>query len=550
MYIPFRDLDFLRFWRDTDLFNKYPYDSIIRLTLHHNGVNHDLAFNINRPKVIADSYLRVAKGNNQAFKDFAQAMKDNSIKLDEAIFLYETSPISRILGEEPYMTRGQVNRKIMLGKSQDVLRNKIVKHNHIGKLNEQVSEVMGSTFEFQHVNSSRQDNEEYIDLQVKHNGKQHELHMQGSGLLQVIEIFGTLDYAAAELNILLIDEPDSHIHLVLQKRLMKSLRDLADNQTFIISHNDAFVSECNNGELFYLNNEAKLQKELKALEDFDLVKKDFGSPILALQKLNEANHVVFVEGSDDIENIKLLLTKYQEAGIIPNTSQPADCQFFFIRGKDKLVDKLDHNKRTLSQLFKDKKYVIITDKDFTTLLDSQALNASIESRLRGNSIAFSHDGYCLESTLFSDLNLLYGYLAFVSGKTETEIRISSETYLEGLRGNLNSVSTAYYSTMKQKFISQKRNRGELANTEFDDVMADITQDIHSLKFIMNKGQIRKFIEHLEIDLNIVLVTPSPDDTDENYCASFFQDYCNSLSQHHITLQNHKILLNNVYDLNL
>ena len=72
MYIPFRDLDFLRFWRDTDLFNKYPYDSIIRLTLHHNGVNHDLAFNINRPKVIADSYLRVAKGNNQAFKDFAQ----------------------------------------------------------------------------------------------------------------------------------------------------------------------------------------------------------------------------------------------------------------------------------------------------------------------------------------------------------------------------------------------------------------------------------------------------------------------------------------------
>ncbi|WP_305815371.1 AAA family ATPase [Photobacterium leiognathi] len=115
-----------------------------------------------------------------------------------------------------------------------------------------ITDVVDYEFSFDFVNRTRKEFDEYVDLKVKTNGKSLDLHLQGSGFLQVAEIFSTITYVDAPLSILLVDEPDSDIHTTLQKALIEKLKSIETSQIFVISHNDNFVGEAREGELYYL----------------------------------------------------------------------------------------------------------------------------------------------------------------------------------------------------------------------------------------------------------------------------------------------------------
>lgn len=552
LYFPYKNLDFLRLSKDTDLFKSSPNEAIIGVNIKDVDaagyeINFDLQFKINRPQSISNAYLRILKNINNNFARFATHLKTKQIKLDDAIFLYQTNPVARVLAQEPFMNEGQIRQKIMRGKSQEVLRSKILLHSNLSNLENQVSTVIGRRIKFDITNRNRKDKDEFINLQVQDGGHSLDIHLQGSGLIQITEIFATVDYLASKLNILLIDEPDSHIHLSLQKRLMSSLKSLLDNQTFIISHNDGFVNEAVDGELFYLNQDAKNSKILRPLEDADLIKKDFGSPILTLERLNSSSNIVFVEGNDDKNYIKELLKKLIELGVVTNQSTLDTCFFFQIRGKDNLSTKLDYNRRTLSQLFIDKKYIVVTDKDFTTITNSSTLNNSIMQRLGVTSKAFCHDGYCIESTLFSELSKLHSYLAFVTNATITEIETNSNLILDQFLNDLSNITSARYIKIEQQFESQKRNRPELSSVMLSDVLRDSTQSRDMLKNIMNKYLIRDYIVALENSCTISIVPNSINLSDEDFCNKLFLDFINQLPVHGIVYDNHKQILGDIYN---
>lgn len=552
LYFPYKNLDFLRLSKDTDLFKSSPNEAIIGLTIKDvdvagSEINFDLQFKINRPMSISNAYLRIQKNINNNFDRFATHLKNKQIKLDEAIFLYQTNPIARVLAQEPFMNEGQIRKKIMRGKSQEVLRSKILLHSNLSNLENQVSTVIGRTIKFDITNRNKKEKDEFINLQVKDGEHSLDIHLQGSGLIQITEIFATVDYLASKLNILLIDEPDSHIHLSLQKRLMSSLKSLNDNQTFIISHNDGFVNETIDGELFYLNQDAKNSKVLKPLIDADLIKKDFGSPILTLERLNSSSNIVFVEGFDDKNYIQQLLNKLIELGIVTNRSTLSKCFFFQIRGKDNLSIKLNYNRRTLSQLFNDKKYIVVTDKDFTPIANSSSLNSTITQILGANSMAFCHDGYCIESTLFSELNKLHSYVAHITSSSVTDIETNSISILEHFLIDLSNISSTRYIKIEHQFESQKRNRPELSSIMLSDVLRDATQSRDTLKYIMNKNLIREYIMTLENVCSITIVPNSICLSDDDFCKKLFFDYICQLPLHGIVFNNHKQLLGNIYN---
>ena len=188
LYLPYKDLNFLRLAKDTDLYNSTPNEALIGLTIvdtdtSGSQVQFDLQFKINRPQSISNAYLRVLKNNNQQFVSFSTHLKTKQIKLDEAIFLYQTSPIAQVLAQEPFMNEGQVRKKIMRGKSQEVLRNKILLHRNLQQLEQQVSNVLGSEIKFKILNKNLKNKDEYINLQVLNQTKQFDLHLQGSGLI-------------------------------------------------------------------------------------------------------------------------------------------------------------------------------------------------------------------------------------------------------------------------------------------------------------------------------------------------------------------------------
>lgn len=552
LYLPYKDLDFLRLSKDTDLFNSSPNEALIGLTIKDTNVfgdevSFDLQFKINRPRSISNAYLRILKNVNAQFVQFATHLKTKHIKLDDAIFLYQTNPVAQVLAQEPFMNEGQIRKKIMRGKSQEVLRSKILLHNNLTTLENQVSNVLGTEVKFKITNLDKKDKDEYINLQVQNGGHSMDLHLQGSGLIQVTEIFATVDYLESKLNILLIDEPDSHIHLALQKRLIANLKSLSDNQSFIITHNDAFVNETSDGELFYLNQDAIASKNLKPLENADLIKKDFGSPILTLERLNSSENIVFVEGSDDKHYIKKMLEKFLELNVITNPENLKSCFYFQIRGKDNLSIKLEHNKRTLSQLFNDKKYVVVTDKDFTSISNSTQLNDAIKQKLGSTSDAFCHDGYCIESTLFSDLSKLNNYLAHLTSVDVSTIEIHSNTVLDLILTETQLVTSPRYARMEQQFNSQKNNRPELSSTMVSDVITDATQNRDVLKYLMNKNTIREHITYLENACSVSIVPGGVSLTDEDFCKKLFLDYINEIPVHQVLYENHEQILGKIYN---
>src|SRR5699024_6004777 len=141
--------------------------------------------------------------------------------------------------------------------------------------------------------------------------KPYDLHLQGSGFLQIVEILSTIEFIDAPLKLLLVDEPDSHIHTKLQRNLLTHLREIEHNQFFVISHNDQFVTNAGDGEVFFLNENSKESGQLEPLspDSFDVIKNSLGGVIMSLEQLNNAQHVVFVEGRDDAEYLRMLNLK-------------------------------------------------------------------------------------------------------------------------------------------------------------------------------------------------------------------------------------------------
>lgn len=94
--------------------------------------------------------------------------------------------------------------------------------------------------------------------------------MQGSGFLQVAEIFSSMAIMDNALNVLLIDEPDSHISPRIQNKLLDCLKEISNVQVFVITHNDNFVSELAAEDIIFINSENKNIGHIEALNDINI----------------------------------------------------------------------------------------------------------------------------------------------------------------------------------------------------------------------------------------------------------------------------------------
>lgn len=552
-YIPFGELSFLRLINDVDLFFEAPNKCEITLKITHEGMDFSLSFEVSKPKVIKNSYYRLITKQYQQFRNFAATLNHLRIKLDEVLFIYQTKPISNILSKEPFMNNGQVLKKISIGKSHEVLRNKIIKKSGNEKLifENQISKVLCKDYHFIFKNTN-QTNDEYIDLKVLSNNKELDIHLQGSGFLQVAEIFSTIGYIENAMNILLIDEPDSHIHTKLQKILLREIYDLNNTQTFIISHNDSFVSELNHGELFYLNNQSKNNGKIDkiALENFDLIKKELGGVILSLDRLNSADNLVFVEGEDDITYIENLLLKYQL--IFPNKEPRKQIFFYHIRGKDYILRKIEFNKRLLAQLFKDKNYIVIFDKDYCTENASSAFEIKIKEKLGITGKVFKHQGYCIESSLFSDKTKLIGFMSkFYNEVHPLSVKFFVEEYLSIVKHDFSSHMNDRYRLFEEKFNSQKKeSRPELSSVLYNDFLLDSLQEGNEkIENLFNKNLIANFVKEFESRFNIKkMYDPNQVEVDEFYSSKLFSEYISSIAIEEDIVDNNIQLLKTIYDI--
>lgn len=370
-YVNYQDLDFLRITKDEDLFYnpRHPVlgkcsEITISLTNSDNEAQiWNLGFKITCPSSIENAFFRVQPTDEREFTNFANDFCGTGRYLDEAIFIYQTRPVSGVHQFEPYYNEAQIKKKIQKGYSHEVLRNKIIsKRKSITNLEQSISEITEKTVKFSLPSPTRREKDEYVCLDVSVDGsKPYDLHLQGSGFLQIVEILATVEFIDAPLKLLLVDEPDSHIHSKLQKNLLMHLRKIDHNQFFIISHNDQFVTNAGDGEVFFLSGDSKRIGELEPIhqDGFDIIKSSLGGIILSLDLLSQAKDIVFVEGKDDAEYLLLLNKKVKDVCEVQGCL--SEVTFFPLRGKDNILQKIEYNKRTLSSLLKDKKWHVIVE---------------------------------------------------------------------------------------------------------------------------------------------------------------------------------------------
>ena len=422
-------------------------------------------------------------------------------KLTEFLFIQQTEPVAKVLAKEPYMFPGQIRKKIEKGRSHEVLRNKILSSD-IELLTERMKRVLDCDFDFKVPTRTAREKEEYINLYVTQNGKKIDVGLQGSGFLQVAEIFSSMAIMDNALNVLLIDEPDSHISPRIQNKLLDCLKEISNVQVFVITHNDNFVSELAAEDIIFINSENKNIGHIEALNDIniDVLHSSLGGVITGLTRLQKNKRIIFTEGDDDIAYLKAMNEAFKRVNS-PLAIDFSKISFWYIRGKDNMNLKIMANKQLLSQAVQGCKYAVIFDKDYSTeAANTKFINSDILRRLGNSSWAHTHNGYCIESVLFSEMDKLKKFLNKITGKDEETINTFLDEYFYELKQSLSNVQSNIYFNMKEKFKSQKKpTRPELDNVEFDIYAREAAQNIH---YAMNKDNIRAFVLKIEEEWGI------------------------------------------------
>ena len=549
IYINFSELHFLRLVRDEELFYDKRQDIKLEIVFKHGAEMFHLSFVIEKPISINNAYFRCKMEGYDEFNRFSNSIKTLEMKLSEAINFYQTAPVSHILVQEPYMNLGQVKKKISIGKSNEVLRNKIISIHQkspqkLDRLKTEIERVLDNNFTFKFPSRTKMSVDEYIELQIEMNSTCNDICMQGSGFLQICEIFSSIDFFDKSINILLVDEPDSHIHAKLQRRLLECLRQIENTQIFVISHNDRFLENIEDDHLLFLSKEGKEAGEIDKvnISEINGLKIDMGGISYSLCLLNNSYKIVFCEGKDDIEYLKSLYDRCKSFMSLKPLNQ---CVFFHIRGRDYIVKKIENINRVLNSLFRGKSYFVIYDKDFCTVESSELLKSSLEQLNRNNLKGYYHNGYCIESVLFSEKEKLCNFLSAITGiDVELATNFISE-WISAQESAIHNLSSELYMSFSSKFKSQKTDaRPELANVEFEAFCREINAD--KIHFFMNKSNIKRFVKDFESNFSCSIVQVTDDDGDEFYSSKLFYKYINYINDESMLFTSYKEILNNLY----
>ncbi|MBE9108400.1 AAA family ATPase [Nodosilinea sp. LEGE 07298] len=201
-----------------------------------------------------ESKLRISRGKNGGFTTLLEgkALGDELCSIENPYCVYVPG-IAGIPVLEKYEVPIAVKKSATRGDSNNYLRNILYTINS--------DENKWSSF-LQSVNSVYSDVDlsvdfdehasEYIYVYVSSSGIRLPLDSVGTGLLQVIQIFAYIEYFSPK--IVLLDEPDSHIHPTKQKELANELvKRLANNPELkvVFSTHSRYILEA-------LENEAKV----------------------------------------------------------------------------------------------------------------------------------------------------------------------------------------------------------------------------------------------------------------------------------------------------
>lgn len=272
------------------------------------------------------------------------------------LFTY-INPIFSIPLYEPHYAKGYIINRLHQAKVNEVIRNLIHEHAPLKKeristpnrkmKGEKLIEIendLGQIFSDKEIDkpiiefsTQLEEEDTYISLfgKILTSGIEVELSQLGSGTLNVLNILSVLafgDYEKFKLNVLLLDEPDSHLHADLQRKLFDYLQDKstdANKQIFIITHNHELI-DCFEQVLFL--GEEKKNQSISPIEKEEYYKiykhisHDYHKKMLEIDEKKKIEEelsnikrpTIYCEGTSDIAILKEAFRKLYDTEFFRN----------------------------------------------------------------------------------------------------------------------------------------------------------------------------------------------------------------------------------------
>lgn len=536
-YLDYRQINSVRGFGYKDLFFNLDTELQISLTAKIQvNVTTEIEIGFVIHKASGSNY-NVYLSNHDVF-DFTQ-FNTLFTNLPESIGCYFSSPVATIAAFEEFETIPKIKEAVKARESSKYFRNRLFelsKRENFSDFKQDLSQILYNTpnqIDFIIKGDKSKDVNISIEVNLKSSSYKN-ISLLGSGTIQIIEILLHVYDIRRQLNIILLDEPDSHIHRDIQKRLLKYLNNTGV-QIFLTTHNESLIRSANPNDLFFVdesvsNESATIIKPIgqerlparkigiEASHHSKLINLIGSESSLDILNALEADKVLFVEGVDDSEYIQQLCN-------LKDITK--ECVYWSFGGIDNLISRINNYKEFFNSLGCNQsiwdKCSIIVDADFLT--DQQKANLNTQLRNKLGIPVFIWNSYTIESTILTDIPKLINIISTICiaqevTKTPQEISDcvrnkyleliaakkddieSSEEFSKRVTGQLearinnldNNLSISRRRVFEEVTVPNLFNHFRLfSNSKFDAEIVD---------HITNKDDIEEFLDKILLDLSI------------------------------------------------
>lgn len=211
-------------------------------------------------------------------------------------------PVS-LLKREEYLLDPETARILLVeGLGRDILRNLLFAISQDVLKWEKLQEVVRSFFGYE-LSPPSATAKILARYQHKKHDQLYDMSSAASGFLQVLMTYASLFYD--KVSVLLIDEPDAHLHILLQQKIYRDLREYARQhgiQLIIATHSEEIIEKAakeealhiltGEGELRKISDRNKVKGMLRLIENTEIT--------LALTEPG----ILYVEGETDIDILR------------------------------------------------------------------------------------------------------------------------------------------------------------------------------------------------------------------------------------------------------
>jgi AAA15 family ATPase/GTPase len=500
-YFPYETIKTVRTSNIDDIFYQRDTTAPIELSINLNKVDINLEIGFSIKTSGLNYVIELLNYNQYNFRGFNEFFENfpNPISASFA------SPVATIRTEERFVTRPQIIESIQKRESVEVVRNRLYNlyydttrnENLYNKFILDLSYILfdgDKKIEFFPKSDIQKDIKSVIYYKIESRDIEKDISLLGSGTLQIIVILLNL-YApekTRDLNLILFDEPDSHIHRDIQKRLIDTvLRFSTNTQIFLTTHNETLIRQVPLHQLFHIENRpqynynALSRQELLVEPRFKGIYPSALNPIISslgnsngLDFINavEADKIIFVEGQDDAKAIYTLLQK-NTIGI--NTKKYS---FWVMGGFSEIFKNLPSYKK-IFQLIRNQetlwsKAFLVFDRDFIEDDHRDKLIEALGSHVKIPT--YITPSYTFESILLMDLIKLSHLLKKWLEAKKDDINVDRSALVQSLENHYLTIMQEKLKSLDDKYIDETCHR-----------YANVREQLSKRDFLNNQNPIKE-----------------------------------------------------------